>query len=756
MVRFVQMNQQIFRLIQPLLYGLIALILFTFSNTAAAHSHILLFEDPTGRYSDTEMLNTPHLFQPITEGSRGFSNSTFWLRVELSNASSEPVENVVQFSSLLLPEVVEIYSADGERSTRRNGYRVPINTRPIKGEQIAFPVLLPALSTQVRLYKIRSDYKVDLDYKILSPSEADALNEQSKIATGAIIGALAVLLAYNLVLLIILQSKVYLAYCLFLGMGLIAALLRTRAYEWFFDLIDPIAYEARVGQLIYLSALYLLSQLFKQYESQNLRRAIFFGYIFIAGHSFLEPYALMHFYSYVSGPIIFATLSLVILNALVKGDSLARFVMLGWSGYIILTLFFVANLSGRLGPEFERFVLYGHIFEGLIFSAALAHRLKAMDRTTELLKRVEQMLADKETLLTRQKEIFAIIGHELRTPVSTISMLVSDNSLTSEDKEQQIQKVSDDLLQILEDLRVVVAPERALESRGSDASPIECVRRALVPLETLVRSNNIKLSVQLNDSDQSLYHFHAQALRQSVINLVKNAALHSTGSTIWVRYEQRAIGLEECEGQLCVEDDGVGIPEQLRDHVFEAFGRGESSSDGSGLGLHIVKELAARMNGTLDYSTSHQGGACFTLRFPMKRTKLTEPSSESSALTLSGMRIMLAEDDRTLRLLTQRILEGQGASVDCFENGRLAVEAFDKTQYDLVITDLMMPEIDGHCLTRNLRASGATIPIVAVTAAIIGTETSQFLAEGATGVIHKPLTPAALINVLDQAEKSTA
>ena len=376
-------------------------------------------------------------------------------------------------------------------------------------------------------------------------------------------------------------------------------------------------------------------------------------------------------------------------------------------------------------------------------------------RAMNLSARAEQTAREKlETMLEQQKEMFAIIGHELRTPVATVKMLTSDSDTQDRDKLEQINEISDNLLHVLEDLRVVIAPERALAAKRSERdNPVRVVTRALSSLEGLLRDHGLNLELQLPENRTELFSFHTQALRQSTTNLVKNAALHSSGTRILVTLTLTPRSVDRATLNLRVEDDGQGIPDHLRDSVFEAFKRGDTQADGSGLGLFIVNNMAYLMGGTLTYSQSSMGGAAFELSLPIFRAEAEQPDinhQPTERLSLDGLRVLFAEDDAMLRMLTTKLLTKAGAQVDGYENGRLALEAFSPEKYDLVITDLMMPELNGHELTRAIRTQSKEVIIIAVTAAVLGTETEQFNREGANLVLPKPITTANLIEALNE------
>jgi|GEM_PF-1077276 len=362
---------------------------------------------------------------------------------------------------------------------------------------------------------------------------------------------------------------------------------------------------------------------------------------------------------------------------------------------------------------------------------------------TDLIERqrqLEQLLANEEITTQRQREMFAIIGHELRTPVASIEMITSDEEIDFESQRHHVNAIAHSLLNILEDLRVVVSPDRALEVKPIHANPTDTLSRSLLPLVPLVEAQGLKLASELPYTNNQLYLFNAQALRQIVTNLVKNAAFHSQGSSVQVELEIIPREAESATARLVVQDDGTGIPVTSHESVFKAFSRGDGRQDGSGLGLFIVRELVNKLDGNLELYNVPSGGTCFEIEFPIHRIDAPLETSDMNAYeALKGLKIMLAEDEATLRLLSARALEKRGAIVDAFENGALALEGFKRGTYDLVITDLMMPEMDGHALTRAIRSTDTAIPIIAVTAAVLGAETDQFIELGANAVIPKPI-----------------
>ena len=381
---------------------------------------------------------------------------------------------------------------------------------------------------------------------------------------------------------------------------------------------------------------------------------------------------------------------------------------------------------------------------------------------SELVDQLESANHEKQKIVERQKEMFAVIGHELRTPVASMAMMAKDSDTSDSSARQHMESISNNLLSVLEDLRVVVAPERALESKLEVGHPTNKVERAISPLKPMIEESGFSISLVLPAKDEKHFHLHAQPLRQLVTNLVKNAVVHSGGDKVRVELTLNEVDETQTQATLRICDNGKGLTEAEQQHVFEAFGRGDTSSDGSGLGLFIVSQLVKKMDGSLSYETSELDGACFVVSFPMQVAEQQEQEQEQEQAQdiLAGLNILLAEDDSFLAQLTQKLLSAKGAHVTVAENGRIALDAFQThvmTQaFDVVITDLMMPELDGHGLVKAIRESDTQVPVIAVTAAVIGQETDQLMAEGATAVLSKPIKVDELAEVLNNRQTQTA
>jgi len=348
--------------------------------------------------------------------------------------------------------------------------------------------------------------------------------------------------------------------------------------------------------------------------------------------------------------------------------------------------------------------------------------------------------------IAKQEQLFAIIGHELRTPASALQMLLAEQGVKAlEPHGGLIDETITHLLNVLDDMRTVTKPDLVLESpevRGSVPSVIE---RSLPLVGRLVVERGLSVTVDASPTAGVNCVIREQLLRQIALNLVKNCALHAKASHLSIYIDAQDQG-DEVFFTITFDDNGRGIRQKEQTKIFEAFGRGETESDGSGLGLHIARTYARNiLRGDLTYKDSEQGGALFTLTALFPKTSLALENEErkraeiDSDRVLEGLTILFAEDSPVLRMMTIKQLQMQGATVLAAEDGQEALQRAREETFDLVLTDIFMPNMDGYGLTAALRSEvGFKGPIIGVSAAVVGDESERLLLSGANAIVPKP------------------
>ena len=372
----------------------------------------------------------------------------------------------------------------------------------------------------------------------------------------------------------------------------------------------------------------------------------------------------------------------------------------------------------------------------LVYSERIA-QIQRADRSAQLASEMQQ-------LNERQKETFSVISHELRTPIAGIEMLVANRADLEAQEIKQIHGLSNDLLTILDDVRMIATPDSVIQSKLECLCARQLVKQVRSTLGPLAASHDVKLTSKAPDEAQ-LWLMQGSVVRRCVTNLVKNAILHSGGAQVRLSQQVQSERVGWDWVTWIVEDDGHGLTDHEQASMFDAFQRGRSQSEGTGLGLFIVKQAVESLGGSVTYRTSSLGGACFELSLLLERAPGSANTAESVAVaaqrkSLQSVRILLAEDDQLLGQLSEKLLIAQGAQVKWVADGQAAWDQFElgMDDIDLVLTDLMMPGLTGIELTQKVKATRPDTKVIALTAAVMGKETDELLAAGADQVLSKP------------------
>ena len=352
----------------------------------------------------------------------------------------------------------------------------------------------------------------------------------------------------------------------------------------------------------------------------------------------------------------------------------------------------------------------------------------------QLEQQKEQALINLDRKKHEQERLFAIIGHELRTPAAAMDMMIDTDNL---DK-RQLKEISEHLLNILNDMRAVIHPEDVIKGGLIKTTVHQVLENAIQYQERLLQEANLRLHLETEESENPLCLVNAQLLRQIILNLIKNCALHSEASDLWIKISNPR--KQKCNFDIQFEDNGKGILAEHQKDMFEAFMRGDTQSDGTGLGLHLSRKFAREhLDGDLVYQDRPDGGSIFILKIKLSEAEAEAEAEAENINPFEGKHILLAEDNDFMLRITTKLLTNMLATVDAAENGSQAWELAQKNDYDLVITDIFMPKMDGYELTQKLRETGYKNPIFGVTAATVGNEIDDLNQAGANDVLKKPL-----------------
>ncbi len=379
-------------------------------------------------------------------------------------------------------------------------------------------------------------------------------------------------------------------------------------------------------------------------------------------------------------------------------------------------------------------------------------------------KRDEQALHQAKQLAeagSRAKtEFLAHMSHEIRTPISAVIGLaeVLLTRIADAENHQFISMIRDSARSLLSIIGSILDLSR-IESGKVDLHTEDFdLRRMLESLVStygvMAKEKGLNLDLHVEGVPPSV-RGDAEMLSQVLRNLLSNAIKYTDrgGVRILVRAQQGSPPDGGVRVRFAVEDSGIGIPADKRNQLFESFSRVHGSSvrithEGAGLGLAIARRLVALMGGEIGVESDEGRGSTFWFDIALGQAQQPEapgaaPRGGASGLcSLPRLRVLLAEDNRTNRRFLQTVFEDCGHSVVAVADGRHAVEAVRKEEFDVVLMDVQMPELDGMSATRQIRALGgeaAGIPIIALTAFAMRGDEERCLEAGMNAYVTKPV-----------------
>ena len=374
-----------------------------------------------------------------------------------------------------------------------------------------------------------------------------------------------------------------------------------------------------------------------------------------------------------------------------------------------------------------------------------------------------------------QKRFFSSMSHDMRTPLNAILGLSDlagkhlDDPGAVKEYLSKIHYSSSHLLMLINDILEISRLEQGQLSFENQTFDLEkCVRDCCNVFEIQAKQQDKKFSLRFQAED-TMVSGDAFRLGQILNNLLSNA-LKFTAQGDSVSVDVRQVQNQEYgRYQISVQDTGAGMSEEFLEKIFVPYERetrfGARNVQGTGLGMPIVKSIISQMGGQITVSSRLGEGSTFTVTLPLvpvrQEDRAAEDVSEShdqaqrQTASLEGRRILLAEDNEINMEITTEILQMNGVLVTQAWNGREAVEAFERSapgEFDAILMDMQMPEMDGCEAARRIRRlpreDAAKIPILAVTANAFAEDIAATTKAGMNAHISKPIDFSVLCDTL--------
>ncbi|EIZ1547798.1 response regulator [Vibrio parahaemolyticus] len=369
---------------------------------------------------------------------------------------------------------------------------------------------------------------------------------------------------------------------------------------------------------------------------------------------------------------------------------------------------------------------------------------------------------DKAERAAKAKSSFlAAMSHELRTPMNGvlgISQLIAEETKEPVTKEH-IKVILDSgqhLMTILNDiLDFSKVEENKLELEKAPFHLEQVLTPVCSAIQPLIDEKSIELIVENDVPNNTEFTGDCARLRQILFNLAGNAVKFTNEGHVLIRTE---LNSEDKHLLIIVSDTGIGIAPDKQGRVFNSFEQADSSTTrrfgGTGLGLAIVKKLTELMGGSITLKSVEGVGTLFIVTLPIPWNESEKPSPQHTPVqtrSTQNLRILLAEDNRVNALVAKGFCEKLGHAVDVAENGLVAVEKARDNDYDLILMDNHMPEMNGVEATRFIREKlGVKTLLFAYTADVFREAHDHFIAAGADHVLTKPLQRESFADALKQ------
>lgn len=393
-------------------------------------------------------------------------------------------------------------------------------------------------------------------------------------------------------------------------------------------------------------------------------------------------------------------------------------------------------------------------------------RLQAYIRDISKRVNLENLRREKEIAQKSNKtkqQFLANMSHDMRTPLTGIIgftefLLRSNLSKNQLEYAAYIKESSEYLLNLVNDVLDISAIEEGkMQLNESTFSIMTTIQQQADYYSSKAKDKGVSVSLTIDDNFPEKIISDKNRFRQCLTNLLSNAVKYTHQGTISIVLEKLKQTEQHLVGKISVEDTGIGIDKLKFDQIFEVFSRIDDSNtrqtEGSGLGLAITKRIVELMKGEIGVESKKNIGSKFWFTFSARinTTPLDNLKDESSQKANIACNILLVEDIEVNQRIVDIMLSQEGCTIDIANNGIEALDMFQENKYDIILMDIMMPNMDGITTMKELRKRFTNIPpIIALSAHALEGDSEKYIKEGMDDYVEKPIDRGCLIKTIEK------